>query len=158
MQRYAIAVLVAALGLALIGCAASSAHSPTGEASVGATTSDPERSARSPLVIGVGAAAVAGVDLLDGARFLSPTRLAIVTTGSGSCPEVPNSLVVQSPDAINIHLAMQKLPSAVCTDDLRSTPIVIGIDPKQINVHHRMTIRLYYSSTTPPIIRTAPPL
>jgi hypothetical protein len=48
-------------------------------------------------VVAVGRQAVAGINLLNGARILSPTRLAIVTAGSSGCPAAPKSLVVQTP-------------------------------------------------------------
>jgi hypothetical protein len=48
-------------------------------------------------------------------------------------------------------------------DNLVISPVVIAINPKQINVHHRLTIRLYYPKGVirrylRPVVLTAPPL
>jgi hypothetical protein len=166
MKRLALTVLLCTLGFTFGGCAGSGGkHAKTGTSAVKTAAAksqvEPSRrhdgSARSPLVVALGYQAVAGVNLLKGARFLSPTRLAVVTVGSGSCPAVPKRLGVQSPDAIRIHLTRDTPPNGACTDDLRTTPVVIAINPKQINVHHRLTVRLYYYGSSHPIVRVAPP-
>jgi phospholipase C len=126
------------------------------------------------LLIGGGRHAVSGADLRDGARFLSPTRLAIVTTASRSCPAVPDTLVVLSRHTIRIQLTEGSLrsngshrrvvvaqrPSATetCTTGLTATPVVIAIDPNQVDVHHRLTIRLFYYYLAKPATLIAPPL
>src|SRR5437667_5859833 len=103
--------LVTALGLALTGC--------------GGTTHSTRRSSRVPLVVPVSR----NLRLAQGeARFLSPTRLAIQTVGSSSCPSVPDRLVVLDRDAIRIHLVTgtrtqsgfvaHPPASGVCTADL----------------------------------------
>ncbi len=81
--------------------------------------------------------------------------------------------MVENPDTIRIHLTqgtyrrtssshLLRLTRAsrhtVCTADLTTTPMVIVINPKQINVHHRLTVYLYYYKTTKPLVRHAPPL
>jgi hypothetical protein len=150
MKRLPPVALLSALGLMLAGCAGSGGR----------------------LVVAGGWRAVPGVNLLDGARLLSPTRLAIVTVGSSSCPAVPDKLVVQSPHTIRIDLTegswrpagntQELVPrppsSGICTTDLTTTPIVVAIDPKQIDVHHRLTVRLYYRAGGRPVVRYAPPL
>jgi hypothetical protein len=97
-----------------------------------------------------------------------------VTSGSGSCPAVPDRLTVLEPDLIRIHLTMGSWrptgksgrtvlvahppDGGICTTDLTTTPMAVAIDPKQIDVHHRLTIHLYYYDSKKPITRTAPPL
>jgi hypothetical protein len=153
MKRPALIGLLAALGLALTGCAGGGGmHSPTTSASVTRPT------AHSPLVVGIGQHAVAGIDLRNGARILSPTRLAIVTAGSSGCPAVPKTLTVQSADTIRIDLVIDRPSSGICPANYTTTPVVIAIDPEQIDVHHRLTIQIYYPRTRKPIVRTAPPL
>src|SRR6266568_1150559 len=127
------------------------------------------------LLVAGGRHAVSGIDLRDGARFLSPTRLAIVTTASGSCPAVPDKLVVQNRHAIRIDLtegswrpakgshrrvlvAQRPQPTETCTTGLTATPMVVAINPKQIDVHHRLAIRLYYYHLAKPVTRISPPL
>jgi hypothetical protein len=92
-----------------------------------------------------------------GARLLSPRRLAIGVTGSSNCPQLPGNLSVQDRHTINIHLVPYTPSNGVCLTDLSSgIPVVVAIDPTQVDVHHRLTIRLYYGNN--PIVRTAPPL
>jgi hypothetical protein len=152
MQTFARVALLTAAGFALAGCGGSG----------------------SKLVVSGGHEAVSGVNLVNGARLLSPTRLAIVTMGSSSCPAVPDRLVVQNRDTIRIHLTegswrpansshhmvlvAQPPSNGICTTDLGPTPIVVAINPKQIDVHHPLTIHLYYYGLTKPVTRTAPAL
>ena len=127
------------------------------------------------LLVAGGRGAVSGVDLLDGARFLSPTRLAIVTTASSSCPAVPDRLLVEGRRTIRLDLsegswrpakgsqrktpvAERPPPDETCTTGLTATPMVIAVDPKQVDVHHRLTIRLYYYHLAQPATLIAPPL
>ena len=152
MARVTPAVLLAIGALALAGCGNSST-----------------------LLVAGGRDAVAGVDLRDGARFLSPTRLAIVTTASSSCPAVPDRLVVRDRHTIRLNLtegswrtakdphrhvlvAQRPPPNETCTTGLAATPMVIAVNSKQIDVHHRLTIRLYYYYLAKPVTLTAPPL
>jgi hypothetical protein len=119
-------------------------------------------------VVGGSRRTIGGVNLRHSARFLPPTRLAILTWGSFTCPAVPNRLVVETPDTIRIHLTggswhgelpvAHLPPRGACTADHSSAVIVIAIDPKRINVQHRLTIRLYYYRIKKPELRTAPPL
>ena len=146
---------LAALGLALVGCAGSATY-PT------------RPSSYVPRVVPVGR----NVRLEGQAQFLSPTRLAIVTWGSGSCPTVPDRVTVVSPDSIRIHLVTGSWrtegtrevlvahlpPEGACTADLRTTQMAVAIDPNRIDVHRRLTIRLYYRDSKKPATVTAPPL
>jgi hypothetical protein len=94
------------------------------------------------------------ISLHGGAQFVSPTRLAIVTTGSSSCPSVPDELTVLLPRVIRIHLTTGswvdgKLvahapPSGACTADLGTTPMLVAIDPDEVDVHHRVKVLLFY--------------
>jgi hypothetical protein len=108
------------------------------------------------------------ISLHGGAQFISPTRLAIVTTGSSSCPSVPDELTVLLPGVIRIHLitgswADGKLvahapPNGACTADYGTTPMVVAIDPKEIDVHHRVKVLFFYRNSKKPIVRVAAPL
>jgi hypothetical protein len=115
---------------------------------------------------------------LHSARFLSPTRLAIPgILGSSNCPSVPKKLVVQSPHAIRIDLAVGswsrtasglrvRVPHrpGICLANLvRLSVVVVAINPKQIDVRHRLRISLYYPKGVilrykRPVVITAPPL
>jgi phospholipase C len=153
MARVALVVLLAVSGLALAGCG-----------SGGGT-----------LLVAGGGRAVSGLDLGAGARLLSSTRLAIVTTASSSCPAVPDKLVVQGRHAIRLDLtegswrpakgshrrvlvAQRPPPNEPCTTGLKATPMVIAVNPKQIDVHHRLTLHLYYYFLARPVTLDAPPL
>ena len=103
------------------------------------------------------------------ARFLSPTRLAIVTFGSSSCPSVPNRVVVDGRHTISIYLVTGSRignaliahppPSGACTADWGSTGIAVAVDPTRIDVHRALTIRIAYpGSLGPPTTVIAPPL
>ncbi len=128
-------------------------------------------------IIPVRPAIMRRLEHLHGARFLSPTRLAFLTSGSGSCPSVPVRLVVQTPHAIRIDLAIGSWhrtasglrvqvphlpPGGACLDNLVISPVVIAINPKQIDVHHRLRVSLYYRKGVirghKPVAFTAPPL
>ncbi len=82
---------------------------------------------------------------------------------------MPDKLVVRSPRTLRIHLAVGSYdrrhlvahpprPNGICTDDLTTTPMVIRIDPRQIDVRQRLTIQLYYYGGKKPQVVTAPPL
>ena len=108
------------------------------------------------------------VSLHGGAQLVSQRRLAIVTTGSSSCPSVPDELVVLSPHVIRIHLTtgswINGEPVAhpprngMCTADLGRTPMLVAIDPKEIDVHRPLTVRIYYRESTTAEVHTAAPL
>jgi hypothetical protein len=113
---------------------------------------------------------------LHRARFRSPTRLAIPgILGSSNCPSVPVKLVVQSPHAIRIDLAVGswsrtasglrlRVPHRphICLANLVSLSIVVvAINPRQIDVRHRLTVSLYYPKGVilryrRPVVITAP--
>jgi len=151
-KTIAAAAVLAALGFVGAGCAGSSKHSSATE--IGSTSR--HQSASAPLAV---TGAPLGASLLKGARILSPTALGIVTAGSGGCPETPKKLIVQSRHVIRIDLFTEIPAQATgCPADLTTHSFVVTIDPKQIDVRHRLTIRLYYPHSTRPLIRVAPGL
>ncbi len=105
---------------------------------------------RSPRVIPVKPAERNRLHIRGFAQFVSSTRLAIVTWGSGSCPEVPDKLTIVNPTTLRVHLAhgsygkkylVPHLPrNGICTTDLATTPMLLPIDPRFIDVHHPLRI------------------
>jgi hypothetical protein len=93
-----------------------------------------------------------------GAAFVSPTRLAFETSGSSNCRGVPATLAMTSPDAVRVRLKEEEPANGYCFTDLVIEPVVIAISPKQINVHHQLTVRLYYPRSKRPTVFTAPRL
>jgi hypothetical protein len=177
MKRLALPVTLLLLGLAVAGCASGGGKRPTeGE-------SRPQASAYSLHVVAGNRDNLSAAVHPSLPVFLSPTRLAIATVGSSNCLAVPEKLVVLTPDTIRIDLARgtwrptgtwlhhrvrgRRIPrmqivahppsNGICLTDLTDTPMIISI-PRQINVHHRLTIRFYYPLTKKPFIATAPPL
>jgi len=161
MGKLAPAVLLATIGFALAGCAgASGTQTPTSTASEKSqtTASQTDESALSPVRIVKEQHVHLNKLRGHGAAFLSPTRLAFLTSGSSNCRGVPTTLAVATPDAIRVRLKEEKPPSGICLTDLVNEPVVIAITPKQIHVHHRLTVLLYYPQTKHPVVFTAPPL
>ena len=175
MRRLLRVVPLALLGLAVAGCAGSGGrHTTTRTRTADTQAPAAHRSALPPPLVAIGRTALTGVNLRDGASLLSPRRLAIVTVGSGSCPAIPDRLVVQSPHTIRIHLTLgtwQPIGSShrlrlvahasrhtICTADLTTTPMVVAIDPKRVDVRHRLTVYLDYYTSKKPIVRYAPAL
>jgi hypothetical protein len=168
MKPTLIALLAAvAVTTAAAGCGGSRGARPPTVSTSRATY--PQESSRSPIVVPLSRKALAGVKLPSLPRFLSPTRLVIYTWGSGSCPAVPDSLVILSSHSIGIHLVMgswrgrtpvtkRPSPHHGCTTDLSSTTMAVAVDPRQIDVHRRLTIHFYYYDSQKPVTRTAPPL
>jgi hypothetical protein len=156
MKRLALGMVIATLGFAVAGCGGSGAkHS---------------------LVVPVSRQVWHHVKLTGvGARFISPGRLAFLTSGSSSCPSVPYQLIVESPDSVRVNLtigswrptggsvvgqlvAKPPPPGAACTADLVISPVAIAIDPKQINVYRPLKVSLYYPLAKHPTVFTAPAL
>ena len=162
MKKLALIVLLVFLGVALAGCAGSGRKTQATTAASKAETRAPSNPDNSPLIVAVKHARL-GSRL---ARLYSPTRLAIATIGSSGCPTLPKRLIVQRPDTIEIRLKVKNPPkgtNGICFADAHLTRYVLSINPSQINVHHRLTIRLYYpkgviSQRAHPVIVTAAPL
>lgn len=153
MRRLA---LIAAAGVFLAGCGWGGALGPRPR------PHDP--SVRAPLVL----PAPRQLQLDGFVRLVSPTRLAIATWGSSSCPSVPDELVVEDPNTIRIHLVTGSWEdgrpvahppaSGICTADLGTTRMLVAIDPQLIDVHHPLTVRVFYRDSKKPRVYVAPPL
>jgi hypothetical protein len=164
MKRLALSLLLAALGLALAGCAGSGGKHPvTGAASKPQVRELNSRFGhpQSRLVVSTGPNVPLAHKSLP--HFLSRTRLAIATIGSTGCRTVPKRLVVQSPHAIKIRLEVKRPPNGACFANAFFTRYVVAINPSEIDVHHRLTIRLYYPKGVirryrRPVVATARPL
>lgn len=171
MKSLALIGLLAAIGLAVAGCAGSSGKQSAGGSNT--PMSHSQGSARSSLVVPVSRQVWHRIKLVGiGARFISPTRLAFLTSGSGSCPSVPYQLIVQSPDRVRVNLTMgswgrtghpsrEKLvahppKNGACTTDLVIRPVAIAIDPMKINIHRPLKVSLYYPLAKHPTVFTAP--
>ena len=160
MRKFA---LFAAVGFVLAGCGGSKTASGPAPAPHYPSV------VHSPLVVPGTRRNLRGAGGLKFAQLVSPTRLAIVTWGSGSCPAVPDELVVQSRHAIRINLVLGSWtrkalvahpprPNGICTDDRRTTRMVVAIDPKRIDVHHSLTVSFFYYKGKKPQVWTAAPL
>jgi hypothetical protein len=164
VKRFVLPLLLVVFGIPLAGCAGSgSEHPVSGAASKPQVRelSNQRSDARSPLVVSVGPNVPLEHKRLP--RFLSPTRLAIATIGSTGCRTVPKRLVVQNPHAIKIRLEVKTPPNGACFDNAFFTRYVVAINPSQIDLHQRLTIRLSYPKGTirkyrKPVVTTAPPL
>src|SRR5581483_6668846 len=113
-----------------------------------------------PVVLPISPKGMRGINPPDEARFLSPTRLAIAgIAGSSNCPSVPVKLIVESPHAIRIQLAVGSWGRTgsgrrvqvshrprICLADPHPIPVVIAINPQQNDVHHPLRVSLHYPS------------
>jgi hypothetical protein len=187
MRALATAVAVIASVLVASGCggtgAKQTAHYTTMPPTTSGAMAEPvaqrtKRSGSGPLVVPISAKTRQSLEQrLYIARFLSPTRLAIPRIfGSSNCPSVPAGLIVQSPRAIRVNLVVGSWSrtdfgrrvevsqsSGACLDDLHPVPVVISINPKQIEVHHWLKVSLYYPKGAirrykRPVVVTVPPL
>jgi hypothetical protein len=160
MRRLA---LIAVAGIVVAGCGSSHASSPA-----------PARHSRYPVVVHsprvapLRATTLRVRELGGLAQLLSRKRLRIVTTGSSSCPSVPDELVVLTSHRIRIHLtvgsweggrpAAQPPTGGVCTADLGTTSMLVTIDPKLIDVHRPLTVLFSYNESKKRLVRIAAPL
>jgi hypothetical protein len=172
----AVAAIVAVLVVA--GCGSSHANKPPTSAvsPLPAISTSPIPNTH-PVILPISPKGMRGINPPDRARFLSPTRLAIAgIAGSSNCPSVPVKLIVESPHAIRIQLAVGswgrtasgrrvQVPHRprICLADLHPIPVVIAINPQQIDVHHQLKVSLYYPSfavrnNKRPVVVTVPPL
>lgn len=140
MKRLALIGLLGAVGLAVTGCGAGG-------------------SAKHSLAVPVSPQVWHRIELAGvGARFISPTRLAFLTSGSGSCPPVPYRLTVRSPHSVRVDLTIVTPKGGACTADLRIAPVAIAVDPSRIDVHRPLKVSLYYPLAKRPVVFTAPAL
>jgi hypothetical protein len=181
MRALATAVTVIAAVLLGSGCASSGATklmAQTGGGPEGQVMRTVPLSGTGPLVVPISAKTRHSLEQdLYIARFLSPTRLAIPRiVGSSNCPSVPDKLIVRSPHAIWIDLVTgswsrtasgrrMEVPHSpgICLDDLHPVPVVVAIDPSQIDVHHQLKVSLYYPKAAirrykRPVVVTVSPL
>jgi hypothetical protein len=97
-------------------------------------------------------------------------------SAAATAPSVPDKLIARSPHAIWIDLVTGswgrtasgrrvEVPRSpgICLDDLHPVPVVIAIDPRQIDVHHQLKVSLYYPKGAirryrRPVVVTVPPL
>ena len=92
------------------------------------------------------------------AGFVSPTRLAVMTSGSSNCRTVPSTIAVSAPNSIRLRFKEETPANGICLLNLIYEPVVIAISPTQIDVHRELTIRAYYPRAKRPTVFTAPPL
>ncbi len=156
MRRLA---LIAAAGIALAGCGSSrpSISAPPGHFP----------KIHSPIVMSADRPPRA-FHMSGFVQLFSPTRLAIATWGSSSCPSVPDELVVQSRHAIRLHLVtgswtrggpVARPPeNGICTADLGTARMLVAIDPTEVDVHHPLKVSFFYRDGKKPQVWTAEPL
>jgi hypothetical protein len=131
--------VVAGLGSIAGGC---------GSATDADTTAAPHQAARhtaraTTIALAWHGPSTAGIRLGRGrARFLSPTRLAFTTAGSGSCPSLPTRLDILGRSAIRLELALYDPRHTACTSDLATTRVAIAISPHRVDVHRDLSIHL----------------
>jgi hypothetical protein len=177
MRAPPIAIAVIATVLVVSGCASSATKKPTTSVVSPPAVKPTGPVATRPVVLPIGPKGMRGLDPPDGARFLSSTRLAIAgVAGSSNCPSVPKQQIVESRHHIRIDLVVGSWSRTasgrrvqvlhrprICLTDLHPVPVVIAVDPAQIDVHDPLKISLYYPSFAVrryrhPAIVTAPPL
>jgi hypothetical protein len=83
----------------------------------------------------------------NGAVFLSPSRVAFMTTGSISCVWWPTRLMVLRPSAIRIDMRVNGRVSA-CGSGAVGFPIAVKI-PRVVDVRQPVTVRLAYKVRLP---------
>jgi hypothetical protein len=177
MRTSAVAIAVIVSVFVASGCAGSGTKQPTTPVVSPMAVGPTARVATRPVVLPISPKGMRGLDPPQAARFLSSTRLAIAgIAGSSNCPSVPDKLVIRGLHAIRLDLVIGswsktasglrvRVPHSpgICLDDLVPTPIVIAIDPQQIDVHHQLKVSLYYPKTVirrykRPVVYTVPPL
>ena len=75
--------------------------------------------------------------------LLSPSRVVFMTTGSVSCAWWPKRLTVLGPSAIRIDMRVNGRVSA-CGAGAVGFPIAVKIDPRIVDIHRPLTVRLAY--------------
>jgi hypothetical protein len=176
MRAVVTAVAVIASVLVASACASSGKNPTTTVVSPAPSRPTTPIAHTHPTVLPISSKGMRGLDPAERARFLSPTRLALAgIAGSSNCPSVPVKLIVKSPHAIRIDLAVGswgrtaagrrvQVPHRprICLTDLHPVPVVIAINPAQIDVHHQLKVSLYFPSFAirrykGPVVVTVPP-
>jgi hypothetical protein len=78
-----------------------------------------------------------------GAVLLSPSKVAFMTSGGVSCAWWPKRLTVLGPSAIRIDMRVNGDTSR-CGSGAVGFPIAVTIDPRIVDAHRRLTVRLAY--------------
>jgi hypothetical protein len=68
----------------------------------------------------------------------------------------PTTVAVTNPHSIKVRLEDDF--HGACLADLTIEPVVVAIDPTEIDVHRPLTVRLYYPRATRAEVFTAAPL
>jgi hypothetical protein len=89
----------------------------------------------------------------DEAMLLAPAQVVFITTGSISCVWWPARLTVLGPSTIRIDMRVNGRV-ATCPAGAAAFPIAVKIDPKIVDVHHPLTVRLAYKVRLPGSGRT----
>jgi hypothetical protein len=76
---------------------------------------------------------------LDEAMWTAGGQMAVVTTGSGSCPGLPVGLDVPRSNLLTI--TVKALDPGPCTADLRATTSIIKV-PAALDVSQRVTVTI----------------
>jgi hypothetical protein len=79
----------------------------------------------------------------DGALLLSPSKVAVMTSGSVSCAWWPKRLTVLRPSSIRIDMRVNGDISR-CGSGAVGFPIAVTIDPRIVDAHRPLTVRLAY--------------
>ena len=79
----------------------------------------------------------------NSAVLLSPTRVAFTTSGTVSCAWLPTRLTVLGPSAIRVDMRVNG-DVANCGSGGAGFPIAVKIDPRLVDVHRSLTVRLAY--------------
>ncbi len=110
------------------------------------------RPGRFPVVVAHPAVQTTGLASLklsqDTAEFLSPSRLAFVTSGSTSCVWLPARLTILGPSSIRVDMHLNGDVGS-CAAGAVGFPIAVKIDPRLVDVHRPLTVRLAYTVRLP---------
>jgi hypothetical protein len=82
------------------------------------------------------------------AVLISPSSVAFMTSGSVSCAWWPAQLTVLGPSAIQIDMRVNGRVSA-CGSGAVGFPIAVKIDPRTVDVHRPVSVRLAYQVHLP---------
>jgi len=139
-----LALVGASLALIAAGCGRASHHSGSG---------GPH--GKFPVVITHLVVATSGIPSADlnrlrqnGAVLLSGPRVAFMDSGTASCAWWPKRVKVLGPTTIQIDMRINGLVSACGTGGV-GFPITVKIDPRLVDVHRPVTVRVAYKVRLP---------